>query len=271
MTFKWQDLGELGPKLLIYGGPYSNLQATEALMAEAEATGIPVRDRICTGDVVAYAGNPVETVALVRAQGGTVIAGNCERQLAEGQADCGCGFEEGSACDLASVAWFGFAAQALSQDDKDWMQDLPDGVTFTQSGRRFAVIHGGAQQNNRFIWPTDPDAVFAAEIARIQEAVGPVDAVLAGHCGLAFHRHVQGVDWINAGVIGMPPHDGRPHTRFLLLEQGHPVIRRLECDSSAAQQAMLSRGLTQGYHIAVVSGLWPSEDILPPALRRHEI
>jgi len=45
------DLGD-GPAL-IFGGPYSNLQATEALLAEAAALGVPADRTVCTGDVAA--------------------------------------------------------------------------------------------------------------------------------------------------------------------------------------------------------------------------
>ena len=44
---------------LAFGGPYSNLQALDALLAEAARLGIPPARMVCTGDVVAYAADPV--------------------------------------------------------------------------------------------------------------------------------------------------------------------------------------------------------------------
>ena len=41
-----------GPTL-VFGGPYSNLQATRAVLAEAARRGIPHQRVVCTGDVVA--------------------------------------------------------------------------------------------------------------------------------------------------------------------------------------------------------------------------
>ena len=41
-----------GPAL-IFGGPYSNLQATAAVLAEAARLGIPAAHIICTGDLIA--------------------------------------------------------------------------------------------------------------------------------------------------------------------------------------------------------------------------
>src|SRR5829696_1562793 len=55
-----------GP-LLLFGGPYSNLEATRAVLAEAERRQIPPERIVCTGDVVAYGADAKATVDLVRA------------------------------------------------------------------------------------------------------------------------------------------------------------------------------------------------------------
>ena len=85
------DLGPMDGPVVLFGGPYSNLEALQAL-----AGVIGERNAICTGDVVAYGAEPVETVNLMRAMAVPSIAGNCERQVAKGALDCGCGFDEGS-------------------------------------------------------------------------------------------------------------------------------------------------------------------------------
>ncbi len=94
-----------------------------------------------------------------------------------------------------------------------------------------------------------------------------MDGVIAGHSGLPFIRDVAGVRWINAGVIGMPPHDGAPATRYAWLAAGEVHLHRLDYDHGGAQAAMRRAGLCQGYDAALVSGYWPSEDVLPAELR----
>lgn len=267
---RWQDLGEIGPRVLIFGGPYSNLQATQALLAEAQEREIPPASVLCTGDIVAYGADPAATVEAIRRSGCAVIAGNCEKQIAAGSADCGCGFASGSQCDVASAAWYSHASGAIEAEARQWMGDLPDGAVFTMNGARFAGVHGGATAVSRFLWPTSPENEFAEEIAAVTAAVGPVAGIVAGHCGMAFHRTVDEIDWINAGVIGLPPHDGRPETRFVLLDSDGPVIHRLSYDTAAASAAMIANKLTQGYEQSLVSGLWPSEEILPAALQHLE-
>ncbi|KKK51074.1 hypothetical protein LCGC14_3118600, partial [marine sediment metagenome] len=213
-----RDLGEIEGKVLLFGGPYSNLQATQALIAEAQARGIAPANAICTGDLVAYGADPVATARAVMSWGAAVVAGNCERQLAEVAPDCGCGFDAGSACDLLSKGWYPYAAARVSDELRRSFAALPDMIRFDHAGRRYAVLHGGARDNSRFVWPDAPDAVFADERHAVEAVAGPVDAIIAGHCGIAFQRHAAGIDWINPGVIGLPPHDGRPMTRFGLLD-----------------------------------------------------
>lgn len=264
------DLGELQGDVLLYGGPYSNLQATRALLAEADRMGIPPRRRICTGDVIGYCADPLECVAAVRDAGGAVVAGNVERQIAANGSDCGCGFEPGSACDVLARGWYPAARAAVAgaRGVRDWCVRLPSVIRLTHEGRRWAAIHGGVGDIARFVWPTAPEAVFASEVAALRRLVGPVEGVIAGHCGVAFAREVAGVLWLNAGAAGLPPHDGRPMTRFVVLGPRGPVIHRLAYDHAGARAAMERAGLTQGYEIALETGIWPSEEVLPPAMRR---
>ena len=257
------DFGRFEGPVVLFGGAYSNLDALEALAKVAE--GRPV---IGTGDIVGYCGQPSETVARARDLSWPAIAGNCERQIAEGSSNCGCGFETGSACDLLAQGWYPFASGEIGEEQRGWMAGLPSVATFVQSGLRFAVVHGGYSDISRFLWPSSAEEDFAREIALIEAACGLVDGVVAGHLGIAFQRRIGRHRWINAGAIGLPPHDGRPETRYAVLDDGDVVFERLAYDHAGARAAMEARGLLQGYHETLTTGIWPSEDILPPELRR---
>ncbi|MHC5035572.1 MAG: metallophosphoesterase family protein, partial [Planctomycetota bacterium] len=87
------DLGDFDEPVLVFGGPYSNLEATRALLAEAARRGLAPSRLLCTGDVVAYCADPQATVDLIRGAGIAVVMGNCEESLGSAAADCGCGFE----------------------------------------------------------------------------------------------------------------------------------------------------------------------------------
>jgi predicted phosphodiesterase len=247
--------------LLVFGGPYSNLRALTALRARAAVLGVDAAHTICTGDVVGYCAEPDETVAAVRAWGCHVVAGNCEAQLAVGADDCGCGFSEDSACNDLAKSWYAFARRRISADNRQWMANLPKFMTFSMAGSSFRIIHGGIRRINRF--------VFASERTRIAEELrkAKADMVIAGHAGLPFIEQVGGRVWFNPGVIGLPANDGTPEVWYGLIRvEGSELAlstHRLGYDHPAAAAALLQRGHADCYAETLISGLWPSLDVMP--------
>src|SRR6185312_7956259 len=134
-----------GPAL-VSGGPYGNLQATQAVLAEAARRGIPAAHVICTGDLVAYCGDPAATIDLVRRAGIHVVMGNCDEQLGQDAQDCGCGFPAGSACERASAAWYAYADAQVDRDARIWLATLPRRIDLLIGGFRLAVIHGSVSR-----------------------------------------------------------------------------------------------------------------------------
>ncbi len=263
------DLGTLAGPVAVFGGPYSNLAATEAMRQQAEALDIPPERVICTGDLVAYCAEPEQTVGLIRDWGIPVVMGNCEESLASGALDCGCGFEQGTRCDLLSVGWYRYASQRISAAGKDWMAGLPRQICFHLNGRSFAVVHGGVGQINRFVFASMDESVFVEEFSHTDAEV-----VIGGHCGLPFGRPVGQRSWLNAGVIGMPANEGTRDGWWMLLEPEGDAIRcrwqRLDYDAEESARRMVQAGLAGGYADALLSGRWPSLDILPETEKRAQ-
>ncbi len=264
-SLRHTDLGCLEGPVLVFGGPYSNIQATRSVLERArQLRAIPV----CTGDVVAYCARPKETIAAIRAAGCAVVAGNCEQQLAAGSSECGCGFETGTVCHLLSRGWYGFADAQVGAAARTWMGALPDVVTFWHNSARYGVIHGGVSDVARFLWSTSPACDLEHEWDLLETVIGTVDHVIAGHSGIAFQRSLRRGTWTNAGVIGMPPHTGAQATQYAVLDASGASIHALHYDAEGAWRDMKRAGLTQGYDTALLSGYWPSEDVLPADLRR---
>lgn len=251
--------------ILVFGGPYSNLRATDALIQEAARRGIGPDRIICTGDIVAYCAEPEETARRIRDFGCHVIQGNCEQQLAAGAQDCACNFEAGSTCDLLAKGWYPFADTRVSASTRDWMGGLPQTMHFQYAGLTFRVIHGGVDEVSRWVFASDK-VRLAEEAAR-----AATDVIIAGHCGLPFISTVGRRVWFNPGVIGMPANDGTPDIWYGLVEArpDGPTLstHRLTYNHIAASAAMRKYGYANGYARSLITGLWPSLDILPEAER----
>ena len=251
-----------GP-VLVFGGCYSNLQATEALLAHAARLRIPPERMICTGDVIAYGADARASLALIRAAGIATVMGNCEESLGADAGDCGCGFAPGSACERLSAAWFAHASREVSADDRRWMAALPRRIDLLLAGRRLAVVHGAPSRINRFVFASTDAAALGRELA-----LAGTDGVIGGHCGLPFTRRIGARLWHNSGAIGLPANDATPRGWFsLLTPRGAAIELRhlpLEYDHAAAARAMRGAGLPEGYARALETGIWPSFDVLPP-------
>jgi hypothetical protein len=244
---------------------YSNLEATRALLAEAERRHIPPERIVCTGDVVAYGADAKATVDLVRRSGIHVVMGHCEEALAQGAPDCGCGYAPGSACDRLSAAWFAHAQSEIGPAERAWMAALPRrlDVELAAADVTLTVVHGSLGAINRFVFASTSTAVKAADLERCE-----TDGIVAAHCGLPFTEMIAGRLWHNPGAVGLPANDGTPRVWISVVttSTGHLDIAHLALryDHQAAAAKMRAAGLPAGYADALATGLWPICDVLPP-------
>jgi diadenosine tetraphosphatase ApaH/serine/threonine PP2A family protein phosphatase len=256
------DLGALDGPVLLFGGPYGNLHALDALLDAAARLRIPSGRTICTGDLAAYAADPEGVAGRLRAAGTPIVMGNVEESLGFAADDCHCGFADGSACSVLAAHWYRYAEKAVSPGTKAWMRSLPRRIDFTLGDARFAVIHGGVSEINRFVFPATPRDVTAGELD-----MAGTDAVVGGHSGLPFNESIGGRLWHNPGVIGLPANDGTPRVWYSLLtpeRDGIAIeIRALAYDHAAAAAAIRAVDLPGAYADALETGLWPSDDVMP--------
>jgi len=263
------DLGKLQGPLLVFGGPYSNLAATQAVQKVAEQMGLSPQQVICTGDVVAYCAEPAETVALIRDWGIHVVMGNCEESLAAGSPDCGCGFSAESACSLLSVEWYRYASEHVSEADKQWMGQLPRAISFELGNRQYQVVHGSVERINEFVF-----ASSCAEHKQQQQALSGADVVIGGHCGVPFGQSLDKGYWLNSGVIGMPANDGTDSGWYMLLTPKGETVevswQRLPYAHAQTISAMKQQNLCAVYAECLHTGLWPSLDVLPQAEKQQQ-
>ena len=228
----------------------------------AEKNNIEPQNIICTGDIVAYCGNPRETTNLIREWGCQVVMGNCEESVGYEREDCGCGFEEGSVCAALSSNWYNYAVSQINQDNKQWMRTLPRAINFNIESVAFTVIHGGVEDISEFIFRS-------TQVRRKQEIINIFgsDCIIGGHSGIPFGQDINSGYWLNPGVIGMPANEGQNHGWYMIIESkdGRVIASwyKLEFDIQGAVSAMQKAGLPDEYQKTLADGLWPSMSVLP--------
>jgi hypothetical protein len=205
--------------------------------------------------------------------------GNCEESVGQGKMDCGCGFPAESMCNEFAANWYAYTMTELKGADslQEWMGAMPRRIEFGLGGRKLAVIHGGASVINEFLFPSEPDEKLLKQF----DILPHVDGIICGHSGIPFTRVLKArqgslqakrgttnLMWHNSGALGMPANDGTPRVWFsVLAPRQHGidiVVHPLEYDHQAASRAIMeSNFLNRGYGDALLSGIWPSLDILP--------
>ncbi len=258
-----RNLGALTGPVLIFGGAYSNLDALVAVRAEAERRGIPPGNVICTGDTPGYCAEPQECLDLLAAWQCHAIAGNVETSLVNGTDDCGCGFGDGSRCDMFAKLWYNYAAKHVSQANLAFMAELPDMLRFTYAGRKVVVLHGSPENQSEFVWRSTSAEKKAQFCADAGAAV-----VVGGHCGLPFAHELTEQETPSPPRGGGAPgnaarsNDLQPATNLEPLQHERSDLQPLQRERSELMQQERSDPATYLWLNAGVIGM-PANDGTP--------
>lgn len=262
---KTKELNHINEPIVVFGGVYSNFQALKALHVQVKDNYSP-SNIFCTGDIAAYCSQPQECIDFIREWGIHVVKGNCEESIALSKSDCGCGFDESSYCNLLSKQWYEYCLDNIDAKSKTWFNKLPDRLSFNLFNVKTLIYHASYHSNNTFLFNSTNNSLFIEEF-NYHDA----DLVISGHSGIPFTKALitdnKQVTWHNSGVIGMPANDGNAMTWFSELSQKTDVIsiqhRQLEYDYNRAHALMNQNKCSHEYAKSLITGLWPSEDILP--------
>jgi len=235
---KEKNIATLTGPVLLFGGAYSNLQALTALRAEAERLGIPPQNVICTGDTAGYCADPAGCLDLIQDWGIHAIAGNVETNLVAGTDDCGCGFGDGSRCDMFAKLWYNYAGNNVTK-------------------RMQISKHNFARPQVQRWWWADTVVFPSGKESGVRSRESLPQLPSTPNSRL----------WLNPGVIGMPANDGTPRTWFMTLDDTSGLnfaFHALHYDHKAAKARMLDdRRLPVSYAATLTTGIWDNTEIMP--------
>jgi putative phosphoesterase len=99
-------------------------------------------------------------------------------------------------------------------------------------------------------WSSPQPRAEDKELIDVYRALGsPI--VVYGHVHVPFIRELPSMIVANAGSVGMP-HDGDQRASYLLIDDGHPLIRRVAYDVDAEVEALTARRHPHGDWIASI-------------------
>lgn len=227
-------------RFAIFSDLHANLEATEAVMADARAKNCT--HYVCLGDLVGYNANPHECVELVRQMECPVVKGNHDEQACLGSSSRDFN-------DLAERA-IDWTRAHLTDQDKEWLS----GLRMTRQVRDFTIVHATLDT--------------PAEWGYVFNNLDAVASFTYQHTTLCFfgHTHVacafvrdDGVKrvrveqlmiepgkkyFVNTGSVGQP-RDGDPRAAYCIYHVDRNVVeqRRIKYDLPAAQKKIIAAGL----------------------------
>jgi predicted phosphodiesterase len=229
-------------KYAVIGDIHSNLEALEAVLADAKAQ--QCTHYCCVGDIVGYNANPRECLAIVRQMGMPCVKGNHDEYCStEDELD---GFNPHAA---EAVNW---TRHQLTREERQWLRDLK----YVRLVASFSMVHATLDLPQR--WGYVFDKLMAAASFTYQNT--QVCFFGHTHVPVAFVRdtYVRGGHYskfkvepgkkyfVNVGSVGQP-RDGNPKAAYVIydLDEGTIELRRLDYDIEKAQKKILAAGLPQ--------------------------
>lgn len=227
-------------KYAILGDIHSNLEAFQAVMADAATQG--VTKYACVGDLVGYNANPVECLEAIRALNCVCVRGNHDHYCSNPE-DLN-GFHP-LAADV--VAW---TRRQLSEDQQSYLRNLK----YVSPVENFTIVHSTLDTPEMWGYVFDKleaDANFAYQNTtlcffghtHVPLAFEKSDTIRFG----LYTRIKIGLGkkyFINVGSVGQP-RDGDPRAAYVVYDMLNNIVelRRVPYDIETAQKKILDAGL----------------------------
>lgn len=250
-------------QIALCGGPYSNFSAVEAFL---EATK-DIKYRFCLGDVGGFGPCPDRTLDLLRSSNTICLQGNYDYAIGYGERDCGCGYADPRDRHFAQLSYdYTFANTSLHH--REWLKTLPALIRVEWRGISLLLCHGSPQQVNEFVWESETeDSQIENDLQQWQ-----VTGICCTHSGLPWLRCLEGGFWLNAGVLGRPPHEGKRHVYYAIADfpttekTPQPRLIPLNYNVDSVVSLMEKEGLPIEFRESLQQGIWTTcGEILPEA------
>jgi predicted phosphodiesterase len=229
-------------RFAIFGDIHSNLEALNAVLADAAAHG--VTHYACLGDIVGYAANPAECLEIVRGLECPVVQGNHDEQA--------CAGDELSGFNPLAQQAIDWTRSQLTDEQKAWLRNLK----FVRQVRDFTIVHATLDTPHRWGYvfnQLDAEASFNYQHTQVcfyghthTPRAYIRDGMVRGQPFESLLIEPGKKYFINVGSVGQP-RDGDWHCSYCLYcpEQKEIILRRLEYDIFTTQDKILAAGLPQ--------------------------
>ncbi len=240
-------------RIALLGGVYSNHLALEAALADARARGAEAV--FCLGDLGGFGPHPDRVFPLLQAAGVTCVQGNYDVSIAQGAADCGCGYSDPRDNHFARLS-YQYTVRNTSAANRQWLGALPPVLRIALGEVRLLLCHGSPRQINEFLWETTTPDGLLEKFCRDTDS----DLLCFTHTGIKWSRRLpSGRQAVNVGALGRPENDGTPRVWYALVTAESDVTVEfvpVHYDHETLAREMAAEGLPAEFIETVRSGWW---------------
>jgi predicted phosphodiesterase len=229
-------------KYAIFGDIHANLEALQAVLADAEQQGCT--NYVCTGDIVGYASDPNECLKIIREMDCPVVKGNHDEESTLSTSLDGLN-------PLAKQAMEWTRAQ-LNEDERDFLNNMK----LVRQVADFTIVHATLDTPGSWTYVTnkfDAMASFSYQFTQLcfyghthtpriyvkGDSVEPLEEI---EVNLEMGRKY----FINVGSTGQP-RDGDWRASYAVYDSVNQnmTIRRIDYDIQKAQDKIIEAGLPE--------------------------
>ncbi len=177
-------------KIALISDIHSNFVALKSVMKEIEKEGVD--DIVVAGDNIGLFVQPNQTVEFLQKLDAKVIQGNSEDYLR--------GYDDGTKAhwsnfhQMTPMVW---THGKLTDDNREYLLQLPAQLTFEACGTSFRVVHGSLDKVNELIYKHETGKI------RKKIACAKEDIVICGHNHQQYHMKLDGTLIVNPGSAGI--------------------------------------------------------------------
>src|SRR4030095_14945621 len=132
----------------VFGGVYNNALALEATLEDARRRDVEAV--FCLGDMGGFGPHPDRVFPLLQ-DGVQSIQGNYDESVAQGKADCGCGYTDPRDNHYARIS-YEYTFRHTATENQRWLGSLPPSLRIGLGDRRVLMCHGSPRVINEFLW-----------------------------------------------------------------------------------------------------------------------
>ena len=220
-------------RIAIVSDVHDNLTAFEAVLADLRRSAPDLV--LHGGDLVSGGSSPAEVVDRVRDLGWQGVFGNCEEAIVRPEILEAFARQSAAPRSLWDAVYemTAFTRGVLGEERIAWLGALPRVVIHPP----VALVHASPAS----AWHSPLADATDAELESTYLPLGQAFAVY-GHIHQSFVRDVAGFTVVNTGSVSQS-FDGDPRASYLLIDNGTPMVRRVEYDIEREIVALSTSGL----------------------------